>query len=379
MNDLNLRYLEFASSISFFEFYQKEYKDPHFKTEEYQVEITKLSEKSNWTLNELSLFLRQYPKSYEIFQEIFQLQRFTNTQLTHFLFDISILNSMDKKLILKYLETNLKNDPLFNKIFLKNFKELSPNNFKKIQDIYDILNSGNIGSKVISELVFLLKLSIQNYIDRASKSVAVIHDRIINDKMTDVSIRIASYIINNLNLNEIQKCFVLDEYLRNKRMPIDTKSIHGNFGIYKISKILDKNGFINCNDIMNKTLDDSRSRFSYSKETKIQGITKNDGKEKKFDFVLYYETKPIILIETNFYSTSGSKININDDEYTYLDEEIKHNNPDLKFMWISDGNYWLTIDGKKRFMKLYERFENRILNYALFEKELPNIKKEHYN
>jgi len=232
---------------------------------------------------------------------------------------------------------------------------------------------------MISKLVFLLKLSIQNYIDRASKSDAVIHDRIINDKMTDVSIRIASYIINNLNLNEIQKCFVLDEYLRNKRMPIDTKSIHGNFGIYKISKTLDKNGFLNCNDIRNKTLDDSRSRFSYSKETKIQGIIKNDGKEKKFDFVLYHEMKPIILIETNFYSTSGSKININDDEYTYLDEEIKHNNPDLKFMWISDGNYWLTIDGKKRFMKLYERFENRILNYALFEKELSNIKKEHYN
>ncbi len=375
MNDLNLKYLEFASSISFFEFYQKEYKDPHFKTEEYQVEITKLSEKSNWTPNELSLFLRQYPKSYEIFQEIFQLQRFTNTQLTHFLFDISILNSIDTKLILKYLESNLINDLVFNKIFVKNSRESSAINFERVQDIYSILNAENIDSRTINELIFLLKLSIQNYIDKASKSVIIIHNRIINDKMADVSKRIASYIINNLNLNEIQKCISLDEYLRNKRMPIDTKSIHGNFGIYKISKILDRAGFVNNKSIMNKTLDDNKSKFSYSKETKIQGITKNDGKEKKFDFVLYHEMNPIILIETNFYSTSGSKININDDEYTNLDDEIKLKHPDLKFMWITDGNYWLTNEGKKRFMKLYERFENRILNYALFEKELSNIKK----
>ena len=103
MIDLNLRYLEFASSISFFEFYQKEYKESHFKTEEYQSEIKKLLEKEKWTAVELSIFLRQNPKSYEIFEEIFQLQRFTNTQLTHFLFDISILNSTDTKLILKYL------------------------------------------------------------------------------------------------------------------------------------------------------------------------------------------------------------------------------------------------------------------------------------
>jgi len=375
MNDLDLKYLEFASSISFFEFYQKEYKDPHFKTEEYQVEINRLLQKIIWAPKELSLFLRQYPKSYEIFQEIFQLQRFTNTQLTHFLFDISILNSIDTKLILKYLEINLKNDILFNKIFIDNIKEYSVIHFEKVQDIYNIIDKEAYNTSTTNELVFLLKLSIQNYIDKASKSVIIIHNRIINDKMADVSKRIASYIINNLNLNEIQKCISLDEYLRNKRMPIDTKSIHGNFGIYKISRILERNGFANNNGISNKTLDELKSKFSYSRETKFHGITKNDGKEKKFDFVLYYDMKPITLIETNFYSTSGSKININDDEYTYLDDEVKLKHPDIKFMWVTDGNYWLTSEGKKRFMKLYKRFENRILNYALFEKELADIQK----
>ena len=375
MNDLDLKYLEFASSISFFEFYQKEYKDPHFKTEEYQVEINRLLQKIIWAPKELSLFLRQYPKSYEIFQEIFQLQRFTNTQLTHFLFDISILNSIDTKLILKYLEINLKNDILFNKIFIDNIKEYSVIHFEKVQDIYNIIDKEAYNTSTTNELVFLLKLSIQNYIDKASKSVTIVHDRIKNDKMLDVSDRIASYIINNLNFNEVKKCILLDEYLRNKRMPIDTKSIHGNYGIYKISRILERNGFANNNGISNKTLDELKSKFSYSRETKFHGITKNDGKEKKFDFVLYYDMKPITLIETNFYSTSGSKININDDEYTYLDDEVKLKHPDIKFMWVTDGNYWLTSEGKKRFMKLYKRFENRILNYALFEKELADIQK----
>ena len=219
-----------------------------------------------------------------------------------------------------------------------------------------------------------MKLSIQNYINKASKSVKIIHGRIKNDSMPEVSERIASYIINNLNFNQIKNCIVLDEYLRNKRIPIDTKSIHGNYGVFAISKILIRNGFVNNSVIFNKTLDETQSKFSYRAESKIEGIIKNDGKEKKFDFVLYYDLKPKILIETNFYSTSGSKININDDEYTYLDDEVKIKHPDLKFMWITDGNYWLTSEGKKRFTKLYKRFENRILNYNLFEREIINTK-----
>lgn len=373
MNNSNERYLEFASSISFFEFYEKEFNEPHFNTQEYLFEINKIIEKSKWTMDELSLFLRENPKSYEIFQEIFQLKRFTNTQLTHFLFDISTLNSIDNKIMLKYLESNLKNDILFKKIFINNSEKFSETKFEKIEDLYYFINNNNYDTAICNELIFLLKLSIQDYIDKASKSPKVVHDRIENKFMPEVSSRIATYIIDNLNFNEIKNGINLNQFLKSKRIPKDTKSIHGKYGGDRISKILIKNGFVKNDNLLNKTIDEKNSKFSYCVETIIEDIVKNDGKQKKFDFILYYDLKPMVLIETNFYSTSGTKININDDEYTFLDDEIKQNNPNLKFIWITDGNYWLTSEGKKRFVKLYKRFGNRILNYNLFEKEIFNI------
>jgi len=373
MDKSNERYLEFASSISFFEFNQKEFNEPHFNTQEYQFEINKIKEKTNWTIDELSLFLRENPKSYEIFQEIFQLKRFTNTQLTHFLFDIWMLNSIDTRIILEYLETNLKNDSEFRNIFINNSKEFFEKKFENIEDLYNYINGNNYDNNTCNQLIFLLKLSIQNYIGIASKSPMVIHNRIKNEAMPEVSTKIAAYIVDNLNFNEIKKGINLDQFLKSKRIPKDTKSIHGKYGGDKISRILTKNGFVKNYNLLNKTLDETSSKLSYCAETRIEDIVKKDGKLKKFDFILYYELKPIVLIETNFYSTSGSKININDDEYTFLDDEIKENYPNLKFIWITDGNYWLTSEGRQRFMKLYKRFENRILNYNLFEKEIFSI------
>ncbi len=45
--------------------------------------------------NDLSDYIKQYPKSFLIFQEIVQLLRFTNTQIIHFTFDTENLNSIN--------------------------------------------------------------------------------------------------------------------------------------------------------------------------------------------------------------------------------------------------------------------------------------------
>lgn len=396
VQDYNRKYLEFASNIHFFEFIQEEFKEPHFSVEKYLKEIKELSLKDSWTVKELAEFLRKHPKSYEIFEETFQLARFTNTQLIHFLFDTKTLNSTDKDKLIDYLKDNLIHDQLFFTIFTNLFKR---NKFGQLKFKIEFNDRNNLIGFIESNkdednkntLIMLLKATVIKYVGLAVNKVKVVHERLVNENFVDVSERMASYLIDNLNLNDILKGIRLKEFLETKRRPIDTKSIHGNFGKIKISLILKKHGFINGDKLLNanniKTLPhdldnvnglkDLKGRFVFVTERYIEGINKKkDGKPKLFDFILIYDLKPKILIETNFYSTAGTKIGINQGEYIDLDGDIKEGFKQFTFMWITDGNYWLSPDGKNRLLNLYNYFGDRVLNYNLFDKHLEELKEE---
>jgi len=65
----------------------------------------------------------------------------------------------------------------------------------------------------------------------------------------------------------------------------------------------------------------------------------NQGKaEKRFDFVVK-TSKMIYGIETNFYSSSGSKLNETARSYKTLAQETESING-FTFVWITDGNGW---------------------------------------
>ncbi len=387
----NYNYLDFASHISFFEFLQEEFKESNFKTEKYLEEIKELSKKDTWDIEELANFLRSYPKSFEIFEEIFQLSRFTNTQLIYFLFDVRVLNSTNISNLIDYLKKNLEYDDLFVELFIKHSNNTNFNNikFNSADEIIRFIENHE-DKQSEKYLIFLLKATVISYTELAVKA-EVVHNRISNSNFKDVSERIAGYLIKNLHLNEILKGIKIKEFLENKRIPIDTKSIHGNFGKIKISTILKKHGFVNgdplfdkfkiktLNNDLNKidTLKELKKKFVFVTERYVEDVLKRkDNTPKKFDFILLYDLKPKIVIETNFYSTSGSKININEGEYIDLDEDIKKKHSNLIFIWVTDGNYWLTSHGKKRLLNLYNYFGDRILNYNLLDKYLDGLKEE---
>jgi len=109
-------------------------------------------------------------------------------------------------------------------------------------------------------------------------------------------------------------------------------------------------------------------------ERYIEGITKpKDSKPKKFDLVIFSDYKPKYLFEMNFYSTEGTKIGINQNEYIDLNANIKKNFRDFKFYWITDGNYWLTSSGKVRFLNLLKYFD-KIFNINIFTEHLRAFK-----
>ncbi|GEM_PF-535928 len=380
------KYLEFASNVSFFEFLQEEFKPPHFDTNEYVEEIERLSSRERWDAVELSSFLREYPKSFRIFEEIFQLARFTNAQLIHFLFDTKTLNNPDRNKLLEYLKKNLNHDEFFMETFIKQSKKTGLTSFNNAEEVTDFLEeSEDLESQ--NYLILLLKATVANYIESASKNPEVIQNRLSNPNFTDVAERTAQYITNNLHLNQVLKGIRIKEYLENKRIPLDTKSIHGNYGKIRITQTLEKHGFTNADQLLDKNnvktlpkdlsvkgLENLREKFAYATERYVEGVVKRGNKPKKFDFILIYDLKPKIVIETNFYSTSGTKIEINLNEYLALNEHILKEHGQLTFLWITDGNFWLTTSGKNYLEILYHSFGDRILNYNLFDKRLEELK-----
>ena len=65
----------------------------------------------------------------------------------------------------------------------------------------------------------------------------------------------------------------------------------------------------------------------------------NTGKtEKRFDFVIKTK-KQIYVIETNFYASSGSKLNETARSYKTITKEIEEID-DVTFIWFTDGIGW---------------------------------------
>jgi len=380
MEEYEKWYLKFASNISFFEFLQEEFREPNFNIEPYSNEIKILSKGGPWTIEKLSALLRRNPKTFSILEELFQLLRFTNAQLIHFLFDTAVLNSTNINRIMPIIEKNLRYDKTFEKLFTKTAQD------------YITLNGEEQLRKLLRNkekyelLIYIFKVAISKYVNLAIRNKELVYKRLSNPHFKDVPDRVARYCIKNLHLNELLKGVKLEEFLKNKRIPIDTKSLHGKYGTIRITRILAKHGFVNADPDFNKhgikILNTERvpsiklkSRLAYVTEKSIEGLVKEkEGKLKKFDFILLQDLKPKVVIETNFYSTGGTKIGINQNEYLDLNKIIKKNFKWLTFLWITDGNYWLTKDGKNRMKVVYKQLGNRVMNYNIFDMWLGNNK-----
>lgn len=79
-----------------------------------------------------------------------------------------------------------------------------------------------------------------------------------------------------------------------------------------------------------------------------------DLKKKVFDFIIEKNDK-IYLIETNFYSSGGSKLNETARSYIELNDAILRVH-EAEFIWITDGQGWLTA--KNSLKNAYQYIEH---------------------
>ena len=100
----------------------------------------------------------------------------------------------------------------------------------------------------------------------------------------------------------------------------------------------------------------------------LSAISANDTSTKRFDFVVKSAEK-IFGIETNFYTSGGSKLNEVARSYKMIVEESK-NIEKFKFMWITDGEGWKSAKRnlKETFQVMEDLYNIQDLENGILEK-----------
>ena len=372
------QYIDFASKVSFFEFGKEGFRPPDLDLGAVDPEIQLLESRKNWNIDSLSNFIDEHPRSFKVFEAIFQLARFTDAQMIHFVFEVSELNKPDITSLYEYAILNLKHDEHCRAVFLK---KLSRQVGEKSVSFKDVVEQPERFEQ--SLVVATFKMAVSTYVKDALDDFAILEHRITKREFASFSIRVARYLLETLELNRFLEGVRVRNFLRAKQIPVDTKGLHGTFLKRTVVVSLERNGFVNVDEQLKAHgmdtipiqpeglgfLPHSRSERYFCTEKYVEGIVKpNDGGPKKFDVILLTALKPKHVFELNFYTTAGTKIGINEEEYVALKESI---NPKtgVHFHWVTDGNYWLSQDGQKRFARLLPHFET-IYNANTFVEHL---------
>ena len=100
----------------------------------------------------------------------------------------------------------------------------------------------------------------------------------------------------------------------------------------------------------------------------LSSISNNGSTIKRFDFVIFTKNTTY-AIETNFYSSGGSKLNETARSYKMIALEARNIN-NFKFVWITDGKGWEFAKNnlKETFDVLEDIYNIQDLEKGLFKK-----------
>ena len=155
-------------------------------------------------------------------------------------------------------------------------------------------------------------------------------------------------------LNLFNKITDLYTYLLGTEVGLDTNARKNRSGTTYESFI---------EDLLTNELE-SFSNYSFTSQSYVDNIDR----KKVADFIISKEGKQTIIIECNFYNSTGSKpIEVAN---AYIDLQNQLSNENLIFLWITDGQGWNSM--KNVFSKVSPKIDY-LLNYNLLKKNLKNI------
>ena len=344
--------------------------------------LARLDETRQFSTDELADLLDTQPEAIYLFEMILQQSNFSTAQRTFLMFDLSRLNSSSVDEALGYILQTLREDDKLRQVFQK--EGLFESGIEMDLDHLD--------DEQKHILLADSKRVIASFCEK--KDPVGLQQRLIVS--APLRRRAADYLIGNRALNSALAGVRPRIFLKNKRIPVDSKGAHGKYATSILEESLVNAGFrrhdyfgpcISRSGSSQRMLTDSPDVFLFCREKEVESVLSpgvsissesvGTGKKtaKRFDFVLLHGSLPKILIETNFYTTSGTKIGINEKEYLVLHEQVVQNEKGLRFIWVTDGGYWLTTPGRKGFLKLAPLFGEDLMNLALFAKSLQSIKR----
>lgn len=106
----------------------------------------------------------------------------------------------------------------------------------------------------------------------------------------------------------------------------------------------------------------------------LSPINNNGSVIKRFDFVVY-QNDTVYAFETNFYKSSGSKLNETARSYKHIAEKSKKIK-NFKFIWVTDGLGWLSA--KANLKETFEVLDTLFSIKDLEEGALVELFEEHY-
>jgi hypothetical protein len=300
--------------------------------------------------------------------------RFTNLELVHFLFDRDKLNDVNY-----YLDL-IQRDKTFLSQFNRTLKSKKWSQYLGIVDIQKCEPQ---------TLLVTFKKTLMSYLGSESKCWPLWKSRIEND--ANVRYRIAEFLVKNEDLKDLIEGdsvkSALERSLRTVNVEI-RKRERGEYGSRKVKEILESAGFVynafaNFKDV--EELEDflsSQKTFGFKENEYVYTTEKLWKKEdKRFDFVLIANRRVYFVIETNYFTTSMSKIR---EIVRHFMELKKACRGKYRLIYITDGMGWFGLVKSIKEMFEFEIEEQKIeqsnipflMNLELFRKNIELIKGE---
>lgn len=323
-------------------------------------------------IDRVAELIKDDPRVFLILAHLHRQLRFTNLELIHFFFDRNEIHNTN------YYERLLETDPVFRKQFEKTCRSKKWNNY---------ISKSDLGSDEVARLATFKKV-VAGYTGSEEACWPLWKARIEND--ATVSRRIAEFVIINEDLKKLIENNTVRSSLERSLRTVNVELIkreRGEYASRKVREILENSGFVfkpynEISDIEDleaflKTQNtlQSEPRYVYTRE-------KLWGKEnKRFDFVLIANSHIQFVVETNYFTTSMSKIR---EVVRHFMELKKACRGKYRLIYITDGMGWFGLVKNIREMLQFEIGEHEVepspipflMNLELFRRNIEKIKAE---
>lgn len=302
-------------------------------------------------IEKISEMLRSQPEYFLVLTHLHRQKRFTNVELVHMLFDQESLDD------LSYYNSLMKSDQDFKRVVERTRAG------KKWTSYVGKIDAGSSEDSVLASF----KKAVSLYLGSEDVRWKRWKSRIENDPT--VSKRIAEFVVRNEDLEQLIEGDVVVSALERSLRIVNVETIkqeRGEYGSRRVEEILTSAGFAfrtydKMKDIgeleefleSQKTLVDMKNRFIFTKEKDLR-ITETDKtrkKDKRVDFVLISKGKVKFVIETNYFTTSMSKVGEVVENFMKLKEACGERH---RLIYITDGVGWF---GKVADIKKMIEFE----------------------